>query len=453
MTGRILIVDDEPNMCQLLEDAMRMRDYEPASCGSADQALQLVHDSEFDVVLTDVKMPGSTGIQLCEQVANNRPDIPVVVMTAFGSMETAISAMRAGAYDFITKPIELDLLALSVSRAMAHGQLKDQIRRLKEELHSIEPLGELIGNSEVMLKLFEQIRRVAKASTSVLITGESGSGKELVAQAIHRKSQRANGPFIAINCAALPENLLESELFGHSAGAFTGARESRKGLFVEADGGTLFLDEIGEMPQAMQSKLLRALEEQRVRPVGGNEEVAFDVRVISATNRDLELAVEEHRFREDLSFRINVIQLELPPLRARGADVLILAQHFLEHFAEKMDKPLNRISEAAADRMLAYNWPGNVRELRNVIERAVALASFDQLGEEDLPDKIRTFRQTRFLVDGQDPSQLVALEEIERRYILHVLDSVQGNKSSAARILRLDRKTLYRKLKAYGIED
>ncbi|MGI9518276.1 MAG: sigma-54 interaction domain-containing protein, partial [Pirellulaceae bacterium] len=299
---------------------------------------------------------------------------------------------------------------------------------------------------------YSQLERVADSDASILLTGESGTGKELVARTIHQKSGRAGKPFVAVNCGALPEALLESELFGHVKGAFTDARSDRKGLFVEAHGGTLFLDEIGEMPVSMQVKLLRALEENQVRPVGGNQEIEIDVRLLSATNLDLASAIEENRFREDLYYRINVIQLELPPLRSRGTDVLKIAQHFVEHFAERSGKAVTGVSDQAAKRLLDYSWPGNIRELRNAMERAVTLTGHEQIVVEDLADKIRNYQSRQFLVDGTDPAELLPMEEIERRYVLHVLDSVEGNKSTAARILGLDRKTLYRKLKQYGVE-
>jgi two-component system response regulator HydG len=286
----------------------------------------------------------------------------------------------------------------------------------------------------------------------VLLTGESGTGKELVARTIHRHSRRSAGPFVAVNCAAIPETLLESELFGHAKGAFTDARQERQGLFARAERGTLFLDELGELPLTMQVKLLRALEERAVRPVGSDREVRIDVRVISATNRDLETAIEERRFREDLYYRINVIQIELPPLRARGADVLTLAQHFLNTFAAGMNKPVAGIHETTAEKLLAYPWPGNVRELRNVIERAVALTTASRILVHDLPEKVREYRARQLVLDADDPAGLAPLEQVERRYILHVLESAAGNRTQAAQILGLDRKTLYRKLKQYGVE-
>jgi two-component system response regulator HydG len=301
-----------------------------------------------------------------------------------------------------------------------------------------------------MQRLFDQLARIADTDASVLITGESGTGKELVARSIHQKSSRQQKPFVAVNCPALPETLLESELFGHARGAFTDARAERRGLIVQAEGGTLLLDEIGDLPLSIQPKLLRALEERTFRPVGGDQEVPFNARILAATNRDLEEAVEEGRFREDLFYRIDVIQVEVPPLRSRGTDILLLAQHFVGLFADRSNKQVVGITEPVAEKLLAYRWPGNVRELRNVVERAVALTRYDKLVIDDLPEKIRDYRSSQVLLGGEDPSELAPLEEVERRYILHVLQSVGDNKALAARTLGLDRKTLYRKLRQYG---
>ncbi len=451
MKPRVLIVDDEQSMRELLETDLRLRDFTPVSFALAEDAFAAACHESFDVVLTDLMMPRMDGIEFCRRLAANRPDLPVVVMTAFGSLETAIAAIRAGAYDFVTKPIEMELLALILHRAVERRQLQEQIKFLSAAVQASTGFEELLGESPAMQKLYDQLARIADTEAFVLIQGESGTGKELVARALHRRSRRSKMPFVPVNCAALPDTLLESELFGHIRGAFTDARSDRKGLFVQAEGGTLLLDEIGEMPLSTQPKLLRALEESRVRPVGSETEVPFNVRVIACTNRDLETAVEEGRFRKDLYFRLDVIQLTLPPLRARGTDTLLLAQHFLEVFAARSGKRVTGLSQPVAEKLLAYSWPGNVRELRNVIERAVALTPLDTLTVEDLPEKIRDYRSSHVLLGGDDPGQLVPLEEVERRYILQVVDSVGGNRSLAARTLGLDRKTLYRKLRQYGV--
>ncbi|MEZ6137556.1 MAG: sigma-54 dependent transcriptional regulator [Pirellulaceae bacterium] len=445
--GSLLIVDDEQSMCDLLETDLQLRGYHTVTARSASAAMEHISSVDLDVVLTDVRMPGASGLQLCDELHRIRPDIPVIVMTAFGSLETAVAAMRAGAYDFITKPIEMDVLAMTIRRAVERRRLGQQVRVLSERDPTKNQFGELLGASDAMRQLYDQLTRVAQSDAAVLITGESGTGKELVARSIHRNSPRADGPFVAINCGALSETLLESELFGHVQGAFTDAKSVRRGLFLEAEGGTLLLDEMGDMPLPMQVKLLRALEEQRVRPVGSDREISFDVRLLAATHRDLELAVEEERFRQDLYYRINVIQLHLPPLRSRGTDILLLAKHFASQFAKKSKKPIDGIDEAMAERLLAYSWPGNIRELRNVIERAVALARHNRLTTQDLPPKILNHRSGTVFIGGDDPNELVPIEEIERRYIDHVLQATGNNQSQAARILGVDRKTLYRKLK------
>ncbi len=447
-TSQVMIVDDERNMCELIETDLRIRNIASKWYTSATDAFDAIHQHNFDVILTDVRMPGTTGLQLCQQLSQFRPDIPVVVMTAFGTLETAIAAMRSGAYDFITKPIEMDLLSITLQRAIQHRNLSEQVRLLEATQVKSSSFGDILGQSPAMRSLYDHLTQVAASDAAVLISGESGTGKELVARSIHDNSRRADKPFVAINCAALTETLLESELFGHVKGAFTDARGQRKGLFVEADGGTLLLDEMGEMPMSMQVKLLRALEERKVRPVGSDKEVPFDVRVLTATNRDLETAVAEDRFREDLYYRINVIGVELPPLRSRGTDVLRLAEHFQQQFASDANKPITGLVEGVAEKLLSYSWPGNVRELRNVMERAVALTRHDKITIEDLPEKIRNFNGGTLFIGGLDPSELVSMEEVERRYITHVLEACNGNQTQAARILGLDRKTIYRKLKA-----
>jgi two-component system response regulator HydG len=308
----------------------------------------------------------------------------------------------------------------------------------------------MIGTSAPMQKVYDLVARVADTEATVLVTGESGTGKELVAKAIHSRSRRKEGPFVAINCAAMPEPLLESELFGHVKGAFTDARQARSGLFLKASGGTLFLDEIGEMAMGMQAKLLRVLQERTVRPVGGDKEVPFDTRIVAATNRDLDTEVAERRFREDLFYRINVVRIQVPPLRSRGSDVLVLAQHFVERFAAVHRTNVKGLSSAAAERLMTYSWPGNVRELQNCIERAVALARYEMLGVDDLPEKLRDYRPSRVIVESEDPAELLPMEEVERRYVLRVLQAVGGNKTLAAEVLGFDRRTLYRKLERYG---
>ena len=451
MKGCVLVVDDDASMCDMLVSDLGELGFEVKARTAAPAALEALVASEFDAVVADLNMPGMSGLELCEHIVASRPDVPVIVITAFGSIQTAIAAIRSGAYDFVTKPLEVDALGLALERAIQHRRLSDEVRRLRQAVEEGRRFGTLLGTSPAMRRMYELLDRIADSSASVLIAGETGTGKELVARALHERGRRKAGPFVAVDCASLPEPLLESELFGHARGAFTDAHAARRGLFVQANGGTLFLDEIGELPLALQAKVLRALQTRSVRPVGANEEVPFDVNLIAATNRDLESAVEEGRFREDLYFRINVIHVEMPPLRARGGDVLLLAQHFVDRYAAQAGKRVTGLSPDAAERLLAYVWPGNVRELENCIERAIALTRHETIGLDDLPEKIRGFQRSHVLVAGDDPSELAPLEEVERRYVLRVMEAVGGSKTLAARVLGIGRKTLYRKLEQYKI--
>jgi DNA-binding NtrC family response regulator len=391
-----------------------------------------------------------SGVDLCREVVLLREDIPVVVMTAFASIELAIASIRAGAYDFVTKPFDADDLVMTIERALRHRELREEVKRLRRTVNELQPFAEMIGESEAMKKMYQVIARVAESEATVLVSGESGTGKELVARALHARSAHASGPFVAINCAAMPETLLESELFGHVKGAFTDARAARAGLFSKATGGTLFLDEIAEMPLGMQAKLLRALQERTVRPVGGDAEVPFDARLVAATNRDLELEVEQKRFREDLFYRINVVHIPVPPLRTRENDVLLLAQSFLQRAQPGTHGRVIGIKSAAAERLASYPWPGNVRELQNCIQRAVALAQFDHIGVDDLTERIGQYKPSRIALESTDPSTFLTMEEMELRYIRQVLDALGGNKASAARVLGMDRRTLYRKLERWS---
>ncbi len=452
MSGTIVIIEDDQEMCDMLSAGLSRRDFMVATYTSGKQGLAAVDMHATDVVLADINLPDMNGLDICRDIVAGMRDIPVIVMTAFGSMDTAIAAIRAGAYDFVTKPLDLDILALSLERACRYRELQRTVQLLSKEMQLPRKFDNLIGRSSVMEELFSQLRRIADSEASLLITGESGSGKELVARAVHHHSRRSDKPLITINCAAMPGQLLESELFGYKKGAFTGAGQSAKGLFLEADGGTLFLDEVGEIPLDLQPKLLRALEERCVRPIGGTREQLFNVRIIAATNRDLESAVEDDLFREDLFYRLNVIHVHMPPLRARGADILLLADRFIKQFSERQDKAVTGIAEPAAEKLLDYSWPGNVRELRNAMEHAVALTLYDTIVLDDLPEKIRLSDQEHFLLSSQDPMELITLEEMERRYIMYVLENTKGNRTLAARIMGVDRKTLYRKLQRYKDE-
>jgi two-component system response regulator HydG len=453
MNASVLIVDDDRAMCQLVQDVLSRNGYNVTSQLDAESALVSVDTSDFDVVITDIKLQSTNGLELCRRVTEKRPDVPVVVFTAFGSMDTAVGAIRAGAYDYITKPVDLESLALTVRRAIAHRRLQQEVKELRRRVDEADQLDDLIGASAPMKNVYRMIQQLRDSDASVLITGESGTGKELVARALHRTSVRKDGPFIAINCAAVPQNLLESELFGHARGAFTDAKQSREGLFIQADNGTLFLDELGDMMLEMQSKLLRVLQERQVRPVGGNREIPFNTRIIAATNRDLESEVEAGEFRQDLYYRINVVRIHVPPLRSRGNDILLLAQHFIDGIRRRTSKEVAGISSDAAKKLLAYDWPGNVRELQNCIERAVALTRFEQIVVDDLPDKIRMYQSTELVIHGDDPEEFPTLEELERRYIRRVLEATRGNKTQASRILGMNRRTLYRRIERLGLED
>jgi len=453
MSGRVLVVDDDANLTSTLELGLTQRGYQVTTASRAEAALQHLDGNDVDVVLTDLNMPGLGGLAFAERLAASHPGTPLIVLTGFGTYETAVAAIRAGAYDFLSKPAKLDSIIIALERALQHRRLQREVERLRVEVSSGRGLSleGMVVASEAMKSALDVVARVSSSQTSVLITGESGTGKELLARAIHQRSGRT-GPFVAINCAAMPEPLLEGELFGHVRGAFTDAREARVGLFTEANGGTLLLDELGDMPMGLQPKLLRVLQERKVRPLGARAEHPIDVRIIAATHRDLEARIEEGAFREDLFFRINVVNVHLPPLRDRSADILPLTQRFIAEFSKRAGKNVKGISAPAAAKLLAYDWPGNVRELSNCIERAVALTRYDELGVDDLPEKVLKHAPTRVVLSATDASELVTLEEVEKRYVLRVLETLKGNKTAAARTLGIERKTLYRKLDSWGVK-
>ena len=453
MPGKLLFIDDDPAVCDVVHAALSKRGFDLACRGGGQAALEALEESEFDVLMTDLHMPGMDGLELCRRVSTQRPNLPIVVVTAFGDVESAVAATRAGAYDFVAKPIQLDELLLTLARALEHSRLKRENKRLHEAVREHLAPANMLGESPVMRELYQLLHRIEDSTATVLITGESGTGKELVARTLHNRGSSAAGPLVPVNCAAVPEGILESELFGHVRGAFTDARSGRPGLFLQAQGGTLFLDEIGDMSPTLQVKLLRALQERKVRPVGGDREIPFDARLVAATSCDLEAEVAEHRFREDLYYRINVIRVEVPPLRARGTDILRIAEHFIAEYAGKTKKQVRGITRPAAERLLAYGWPGNVRELQNCMERAVALTAFEQIVIEDLPNKVRNIRSHEVVSAVVESSaNLPPLAEMERRYILQVLHAMHGSKSHAADVLGVDRRTLYRKLKLYAAD-
>ncbi len=449
MNHQILIVDDDRPMCGMLQAGLNRPDYEITTCTDASAALQLLREREFACVITDVRMGTKDGIELCREALQLRPQLPVIVVTAFGSIQTAILAIRAGAFEFLTKPFELDTMRRLVARAIEHHALTQRVQALERSLQSLREAPSMVGSSAAVRQLQQLIERAGPSDVAVLIQGESGTGKELTARMIHEASGRRDQPFVAINCAALPENLLESELFGHVRGAFTDAKSDRKGLFTQAGKGTIFLDEIGELPLNLQPKLLRVLQERTLRPIGGRSDLPFEARVITATNRNLEDEVREGRFREDLYYRVQVLQIDVPPLRVRGGDVLLLAQAFADDICRRMGRPPVKLSREFAEALGGYHWPGNVRELSNCIERAIALGDGQVLAVSDLPSKVLARPSTP--ITSPDSGEFVPLHEVERRYILRVVEAVDGNKSLAARMLGLNRKTLYRKLSEYGV--
>jgi DNA-binding NtrC family response regulator len=447
---RILCIDDDQDQCDLLEAALTRMSYSVSTTTSPMAAIDKLHAEPFDAVMTDLGMGEIDGLTLCQRLLETRPNVPVIVLTGRGDLESAAGAVRAGAFDFLMKPLDEKLLSVSVTRAVQHAKLRAELKRLKTAVASAPTPNRMVGDSVAMRKVEALIDRVGASEVSVLINGETGTGKELVARAVHAASPRRKGSFVAINCAAVPPTLLESELFGHARGAFTDAKLARSGLFLEASGGTLFLDEVGEMPLEMQAKLLRALQERKVRPVGSNIEVAFDARIVTATHRDLEADVQDGRFREDLYYRINVVSIDVPALRARGSDIVQLASHFLSSACARGGKGALQLSVPLAERLMAYDWPGNVRELQNCIERAVALARFDHLTIEDVPERIRAYNSGLFSMSANDVDEIVTLDEVERRYTMRALKLLSGNRAQAAQKLGLDRRTLERKLQRYN---
>ena len=462
MAARVLVVDDEDILCEALARGLSALGFDTKAELSAEAALHVAADEELDAVVTDVVMSGMNGLELCQRLHESRPELPVIIMTALGNQDAAVAALRAGAYDFLPKPVEIEALTDAVRRAVAYRRERAELERLPAALLAPSEVPALVGHCAGIRRLRRQIGEVASADAAVLVRGESGTGKEVVARALHERSHRAGGPFVALNCAAIPEGLLESQLFGHVEGAFTDARRTQPGLLQQANGGTLFLDEIGEMPMPLQAKLLRAVEHRRVRPVGALAEVSFDARLVSATNRDLEAAVRQRLFRKDLYYRLNVVELELPPLRQRGEDVLLLAQCFVEAFAALTGKAVQGFSSGVAQVLRRHRWPGNVRELQNVVHHAVLLTRHRQLTVEDLPLAVRQGRGLELVPlpetviravseQHRGGTDLRSLEQVERAHILHVLEAVAGNRSMAARVLGLDRRTLYRKLRSYGV--
>ena len=457
----VLIVDDEKNTREGLGRALR-HDYNVFLAENAQTALALLADNPVDVMLSDVRMPGVDGLDLLKDVSMRYPTVVCIMLTAYGSVETAVEAMKRGAKDFLTKPVNLDHLDITLARAIKQRNLESENRELKRQLDSKFGLESIIGSSPAMEEMFDIIRQAAPTQATVLIQGASGTGKELVAQAIHRLSNRSEDPFVAVHCAALNASLLESELFGHEKGSFTGAVAQRKGRFEMANGGTLFLDEISEVEPSVQVKLLRVLEERKFERVGGAETIEVDIRIIAATNRNLRQYVDEGKFREDLYYRLDVVEIRMPPLRDRGNDIAVLSNHFMKEFADRNGRNVSRISPAAAAILQAYSWPGNVRELRNTLEKMVVLAHGDVLAADDVPANIRNEAHQNGVVVpapaklASVPEVVVSAEslaEMEKRKILAALDAAGGNRSKAAIALGISRRTLHRKLNEWKHEE
>ncbi len=448
----ILIVDDEKNYLVVLSAFLSGEGYETVTADKAQRALEIVETTDLDLVLTDMKMPSMDGIELLGRIKGKNPDLPVVMMTAYGTVEKAVEAMQLGAFNFILKPFQNEALIQIIRKAVSTYRVLKENRRLVDALESRYRFDKIIGKSKSMLAVFDIIQKVADTKATVLITGESGSGKELIAKAIHFNSPRRNNPFVAVSCAALSETLLESELFGHERGAFTGASTMKKGRFELADGGTLFLDEIGDVPASVQVKLLRVLEEMTFERVGGTRTIAVDIRLIAATNKDLKSEVEEQRFREDLYFRLNVVHIVLPSLRARPEDIPLLTVHFVSKYAREADRGEMTISPEAMRFLCHHRWPGNVRELEHAIERAVLLSDGNEISLDDLPKDLVGFADLEIPMDWQKLSSLPeTLDAIERRLIQKAL-SLSGNvQSRAAKLLNIPRANLQYRLKKHNL--
>ena len=452
MQPKILVVDDDPSLRQMLTTVLTAQGYTVQSAEDGLAAVEAVQETFFDLILMDIRMPRLDGIGALERIKEISPGIPVIIMTAYAAVDTAIQALKTGAYDYLTKPLDLDELKILLPKALQHDQLVQENRYLQQRLNDRFDSTSIIGNSTAMRSLFEVMAQVAPSEASVLISGESGTGKELIANALHTNSPRRVHPMINVNCAALPETLLESELFGHEKGAFTGATSRTRGRFQLAHRSTLFLDEIGEMAPATQAKILRALQEREIEPVGSSAVIKIDTRVIAATNKNLEDEIRAGRFREDLYYRLNVVRLEIPPLRARCEDVPLLADFFLERLAAKNRKLIRGFTPRAMDLLMRHDWPGNVRELENLVERAVIMARGDRLTPAEFPENLAPAAPPAPAPGAAGAIRSGrSLKEVEREMILRTLEEAGGNRTHAARILGISRRTLQLKLKEYGI--
>jgi two-component system response regulator HydG len=451
MNGKILIVDDDLAHLGMLRTILKGHGYLVETASDGEEAIGKVKEKPCDLILMDVRMARVGGIEALRQIKEFNPAIPIIIMTAYSSVDTAVEAMKLGAYDYLTKPLHFEELKLIIERAMDHLRLSEENRDLRQKIAAESHFSEIIGTSSAMQQVVQMAKIVAPTEATILITGESGTGKELFAKALHANSERKKGPLVTVNCAALSETLLESELFGHEKGTFTGADRQRNGRFMQADTGTIFLDEVGEIPLTMQGKILRTIQEKEIQRLGSDEVLHVDVRIIAATNRNLEEEVKQGRFREDLFYRLNVMNLHVPPLREREDDIPLLAQHFLKKYMEKNRKDLKGFTPVAMDMLMKNPWPGNVRQLENVIERAVILTMNPYISDKDFPPFMTTaYRKDNNM--GVTPSGLggKSLEEIESQAILETLEQTQGNKSEAAKLLNITRTTLNNKLKKYN---
>lgn len=443
---KILVVDDDPNILQVLAMRLESKGYEPVKVKSAELALQELQAGRFDLVLTDLRMAGLDGMDLLEELRRMDPGTPVIILTAHGSIPNAVEAMQKGAFSYLTKPFEDRELMVHIDRALEKRRMQERIQNLESLVEDRFSFKNIVGKSRVMQAVFEQVVQVAPTESTILLTGESGTGKELIARAVHAHSNKADGPFVAVNCGAIPENLLENELFGHVKGAYTGADASREGYFVRAVGGTIFLDEIGETPLPLQVKLLRVLQDREVQPVGSDQSLKVDVRIMGATNQDLEKAVEDGKFREDLYYRIHVIPIHVPPLRERKEDIPFLIDHFIRKYSSRLEKKIEGIDPAAVQQLMQKNWPGNVRELENRIEQAVVMSREEILGAEAFV----------FLQEEQEPANFLnfkrAKDSFEKEYVTHLLKITGGHVTNAARLAEKQRADFYNLMKKHGIQ-
>lgn len=447
----VLVVDDDESLRRVTEYQLVQAGYQVSTAADGEQALAVLEERPHDLVITDMKMPGMSGLELLRRLRTDYPEVPVILVTAYGTVETAVEAMKSGAFDYVTKPVNADELRMIVHRALEHHRLMEEVQVLRSSLDQKYGFENIIGQSKSLLYVLDTAARAAQSDTTVLIRGETGTGKELLAKAIHFNSPRRDGPFITINCGAIPKELLESELFGHVKGSFTGAVGHKKGRVEMADGGTLFLDEIGELPLDLQVKLLRLIQEREIEKVGGAEPLKVDVRILAATHRNLRVMIEDQSFREDLYYRLAVIPLELPPLRQRLSDVPELIQHFFVKAKKKQRRPDLRLPQGLIPYFCSYHWPGNVRELENILERIVVLARGEEIAVDDLPDYLRRVQPATDFVQFDLPPQGVSLERIEKELIVRALEKFNWNQTHAAAFLDLSRKTLIYRMEKFDL--